>query len=259
MSVIDIKINKQIPLHGKGDSLESRLRKVSLRGFEHVKIYKDAAFTLKRLTPAAIRSQLFVSQPHVFRDPTLHKVDQLARLFKQQGVDIFHLSRAYDYTARDEAGELTQWTMLPPIIERFRIPKHARGGFDYARLVGPELTRAMTQNGWQLDPALATMDYHNQTDMFSLVNDGSHRVHAGLERGNGITVLEVTGITPGFPFYSAPQHYSLVQVFPTRDEAEDLRVHIVTAPGQKQLYRLFPSGGIMSGAVRPAREGEVFV
>lgn len=253
-----IKIIKKIPFFGDGDTLETRLKQVTLRGFPKVTIYKDASFAIKKMSPPEVERDLYTPQPHVYRDH-LNRVAKTAELFANEGINIYYLENAYDYIARDDSGTETTWTMLPPVIETFRIPQHKNGGFDYVSLVGTELANVLQQNNWHLEPATRTTPYHNQTDVFNLINDGSHRVHAGVETGDGITILQITNITPGFPYYAVPQHYSHVKVFPKKDDSTDLKVHVVTSPGHKQLFRVFPSGGILSGDVRPPRISEVFV
>jgi len=42
--VVAIKILKEIPLDGEGDTLYNRLRKVKLRGFPEVSIYETSQF-----------------------------------------------------------------------------------------------------------------------------------------------------------------------------------------------------------------------
>ena len=86
--------------------------------------------------------------------------------------------------------------------------------------------------------------------MYNLINDGSHRIHYGFEN-NGIIILRASNMTPGFPYYAAPQPYSRVKVVPKRDQAAtETKIHVVEEPSHKNLYRLFPSGGIKSGDVR---------
>jgi hypothetical protein len=255
-AVNKIAIIKEVPFFGAGDTLETRLRKVTLRGFPGVVIYKDASFALKNLLPQEIPKRLYTPQPHVHQS-YIDRINNLADLFSKEGIDIFQLKNAYDYRAHTPTGEVTEWTMLPPIVESFRITQHASGGFEYEALVGDDLRASLKTNGWGLNPAVQTADYHNKTDVFNLINDGSHRIHGALQKGKSVNIIQIAGMTPGFPYYAIPQHYSLVQVFPEEAESKDLKVHVVTSPGHKQLYRLFPSGGILSGSVRPARVGEV--
>ena len=251
-----IRITQKIPLFGKGNTLESRLRQVKLRGFPEVAIYKNADFTLRPLRAAEVPQVLATPQPHIHQT-YLDRIAALANPFAKEGVDIFHLDHAYDYLATDESGEHTQWTMIPPIVEHFSIPAHPAGGYDYRPLLGPDLQTEMAAHGWAIEPRTTTIP--RVATEVRLMNDGSHRVHAGLLSGKGITVVEVQGMTPGYPYYAAPQPYASVRVFPEEATSEDLKIHVLTSPGHKQLYRLFPSGGILTGVVRPAREGEVFV
>ena len=66
-----------------------------------------------------------------------------------------------------------------------------------------------------------------------------------------MTLLVVSGMTPGFPYYAVPQEYSVVRVHDKRDDdAIETKIHVLDSPGHKLLYRLFPSGGIKSGDVR---------
>jgi hypothetical protein len=256
-SISKIEIVKKIKLFGKGDTLESRLRNVSLRGFEDVKIYQLADIHSVDLTPQGVQETLYTPQPHLHRE-YLTRVMELAKLFESKDIDIFHLDYAYDYIAYSPLGEPTEWTMLPPIVEKVSIPQHALGGFDYEATLAPELKQSLKTNGWQVNPATTTMPYPSKTGEFRLINDGSHRIHAGIEAGIGITIIEISSTTEGYPYYAAPQHYSTVQVF-DRENSTDLKVHVIDTPGQKQLYRLFPSGGIMSGSVRPERKDETFI
>src|SRR3989338_4999089 len=96
--VNEIVIEKEIPLFGEGDSLETRLRKVSLRGFPQVNIYHDANFELIHLTSEDVVQKLYTPQPTVYKTH-LEKVNRLAKLFTEKGVDIFNLDKAYDYIA----------------------------------------------------------------------------------------------------------------------------------------------------------------
>lgn len=257
-SISRIEIINEFPIFGKKDSLESRLRAVSLRGFSDVRIYQNATFKLERLDSLDIPKELSTPQPHLHRE-YLDRIGTLAKLFAGHGINIFHLTHAYDYNVFDQVNGVTTWTLLPPVVENMIIPQHPKGGFDYSPLIGDTLALSMQSNNWTIEPATQTMSYPSATGIFRLINDGSHRVHAGLENNQGVTILEISGVTPGFPYYAAPQSYSRVQVFDELEKAEDLKVHVITSPGQKQLYRLFPSGGIMSGGVRPPRGNERYL
>jgi hypothetical protein len=254
-SVVSIRITKAFPFTGQ-DSLEDRLRKVSLRGWPEVSIYKDASFSYPHYDEKGVKAVLSSSQPHAHQT-YLDRIHKLDELFQAEGVDIFNLTKGYDYVAINDAGQATEWTMLPPVVEVFAVPRHAEGGFDYEALVGPELKRALEDNGWSLNEMVRTAVYHQPSGLYHIINDGAHRVEAGLQAGRGITVVEIQNVTPGFPYYAAPQPYESVRVFPDDITSEDLKMHVVNAPAHKQLYRLFPSGGIQSGAIRPPRPGEV--
>ena len=62
-----------------------------------------------------------------------------------------------------------------------------------------------------------------------------------------------------YPYYAAPKRYSEVKLTkePT-PETTAMKVHVVQSPAQKSLYRLFPSGGIKTGEVRPPTTGEIY-
>jgi hypothetical protein len=250
--VVSIEILKEVPFAGAGDTLEARLRKVKLMGFPEVAIYEQAQFESVFMTPGEISDHLLTPQTRVYRDH-LNKVAQLHRLFSAHGINILKLDRAYDFLATASNGEQTEWTMLPPIVERFVLPRTHDDRLDYAPLIGQQLQGALTSKGLGINPAILEMAHPSSSDIIDLVNDGMHRVHYGLENG-GIRVLRVRGMTPGFPYYAVPQSYHDVKVFATRAEAlrlPETKVHIVQDPAHKELYRNFPSGGIMSGTVRP--------
>ena len=257
-SCIKIEITKEIPFAGEEDSLETRLRKVALRGFPHIKIYENAVFEQVFLRPEEIAANLQTPQPPVYKG-SLERVAQLAELFRQKGIDILNLDRAYDFVATSASGQETRWTMIPPIVERFNIPRHASGGFDYAPLIGDELRAFLQKDGLNINPAAQNLPYINESGVYDIINDGSHRVHHGLTNG-GIKVIRITGMKSGFPYYAAPQSFSSVRVvLEANEETTKMKVHIVQEPAQKLLYRLFPSGGIMSGEVRAATKGEKFL
>jgi hypothetical protein len=149
--------------------------------------------------------------------------------------------------------------MLPPAVESFEIPPHPLGGYDYGPLIGNEVRVAITAQGWEINPQV----YHSVSaaadPRYRLIIDGSHRVFAGYQLGRPVSVLEISGMTPGYPYYAIPQPYSSHTIYPSEELAEDKKIHIITAPGHKYLYRDFPSAGIMSGTLRPARPGETIV
>lgn len=256
-SVVAIKITKEIPFFGEGDTLETRLRRVSLRGFPDVRIYEHATFEPRFLTPAQIETELHTPQPNVYSD-NLARIETLAQLFKQFGIDITSLEKAYDFIARSASGVETNWTMIPPIVERWHIPKKDRR-LDYSNLIGEKLSGHLRKENLGMNPILAEVPHTSSTGFFNLINDGSHRVYFG-HLSRGIRIFQVSNITPGFPYYAAPQPYSSVKVVPHADAISTaMKVHIIQDPGQKSLYRLFPSGGIKTGDVRPPTQGEVFI
>ena len=254
--VVAIKITNEIPFFGPGDTLETRLRQVKLRGFP-VRIYHNAKFELDYLTPEQIMDRLHTPQPSVY-GKNLGVVKDLARLFSEKGIDIMNLEKAYDFTARSASGEETEWIMIPPIVERFHIPKHVEGGLDYESLIGEELARSLREQGLWLNPELQIVPHTSESGIFDLINDGTHRIHLGY-MNKGIKILRVEGMTNGYPYYAAPKSYREVRMTlePT-PETTEMKVHIVQSPAQKQLYRLFPSGGIKTGEVRPPTAGEKF-
>jgi hypothetical protein len=252
--VVSIEIIKEVPFEGDRDSLHNRLRNVSLRGFPDVKIYTNAVFESVFLTPEQIEEQLHTPQPAVYQTPNLERIARLARLFKDKGIDICNLTMAYDYTAIHASGQVTEWTILPPIVERFQIPKTKDSKFDYLPLLADSLKASLQQRNLWLNPEALALDNTSDSGFFDLINDGAHRIHYGFEN-KGIRILRISGITPGFPYYAVPQPYKVL-VYKTREESlkeKDPKIHIVQSPGHKDLYRVFPSGGIKSGDVRPIK------
>jgi hypothetical protein len=248
-TVSKIEILKEIPFTGSGDTLTNRLRKVTLRGFANVKIYEDSEFEWVKFSPEDIQNKLYTPQPGVYRD-YLHRIDILNELFKEQDINILNLDRAYDFVAISNSGKETEWTILPPIIERFFIDRTNEGFFDYTPLIGDELKELLSKENLILNPELTKLKHLNDNGIYDLINDGSHRVHYGFENG-GINVLRISGMKRGFPYYAAPQRYDAVQVYNERTRSDiDKKIHILQEPAHKSLYRLFPSGGIKSGDVR---------
>ncbi len=255
MSLERIEITKQIPFFGDGDSLETRLRNVSLRGFPEVRIYEDAQIELVHLTPQDIPKKLHTPQLRVYRDH-LNRIVQIRNLFLREGIDIFDLNAAYDFVATDKTKEGTEWTMIPPVVERFQIPRTKENRLDYNPLIGPELQKKLSERKLGLNPEVLQLEHTgNENNYFDLINDGSHRIHAGFEN-EGIKIIRLSCMAPGFPYYAAPQKYQTT-VFQTRDERlkePETKIHVVDTPGHKDLYRVFPSGGIMTGNVRPDKK-----
>lgn len=250
--ILSIEITKEIPIFGnKGDTLQNRLRNVVLRGFPDVKIYENASFEAFFLAPLDIEMNLHTSQTGVYKSPNLERIQKLAQLFLEKEIDILNLKKAYDYTATHESGEETEWTMLLPIVERFYIPANSEGNLDYSSLIGNKLSVALKQKNLGLNQEVSKMPKTSAHNYYNLINDGSHRVHHGF-LNSGVRILRITNMTPGFPYYAAPQKYA-VKLFETREEAlkeSETKIHIIQSPGHKDLYRVFPSGGIKSGNVR---------
>ncbi len=246
---VKIEILKTIPFFGEGDSLETRLRNVSLRGFPDVKIYENASFKYEFLNSSQIFDKIHTPQPSIYMTH-LKKIDSLNKLFLEKGINILNLDKVYDYVAFDSQGNQTEWTILPPIIETFEIPKNSKGQMDYSSLIGSKLLESLKEKELGFNQEVLDLPYPNSGEPLDLINDGSHRVHYGFEK-NGVKILKVTGMTPGFPYYAAPQKYNKIKVHKIRDDSTiETKIHVVDAPGHKDLYRLFPSGGIMSGSVR---------
>ena len=252
-----VNILKEIPFFGEdGDSLQSRLRKVTLRGFPEVRIYQGARFSTVFLTPDKIERSLHTPQPNVYQN-ILDRIGNLSRLFSAKGIDILNLEKAYDFESTDGSGNVSYWTMIPPIVERFHIPSKENGGLDYSSLVSPGLMSTLSLDGLGLNPELSNFRYNNDNGWYDLINDGSHRIHYGF-LNRGVRILRVEGMAEGFPYYAVPQPYSAVKVFEKETgDMKETKVHIVESPGHKKLYRVFPSGGILSGGVRPPRDGEI--
>lgn len=244
-----IEIVNGIPFFGKGDTLENRLRNVRLRGFPDVRIYENADFEVKRLSSEEIPLFLQTPQLNVY-ETHLSKIDLLCKLFQNKGIDILHLNKAYDFLATSESNEITEWTMAPPVVERFFISNNV-GNVDYGKLIGKELMKKLNERKLGINPQIFQMKHPTKSGWVNEINDGSHRIHHGFELGKGVTILLAKDITSGFPYYAVPQEYSLVNKLEKEDSyASETKIHIIDAPGHKDLYRLFPSGGIKSGAVR---------
>lgn len=252
---IAIEILKEIPFFGEGDTIESRLRRVTLRGFPHIRIYKNAQIREVFLTPEQIKTQLHTPQPSVYQTH-LNKVAILHSLFKREGIDLLKLERGYDFIATSESGKQTNWTLIPPTVERFTIPPTKENKLNYEAILAEELKQSLKQKRlWLHQPAIEAV-HTSPTHSYNLINDGSHRIHYGFEN-QGVKVFIITSMTPGYPYYAIPQPYTSVVIHPSRDQsAIDTKIHVIQDPGHKELYRLFPSGGIMSGDVRPLKAKE---
>ena len=238
--------------------LDSRLRNVGLRGFPHIKIYEDADITLRSFSPQEVREKLFTPQPSVYK-PILERISQIENLFSKKGIDIFSLESGIDYIAFDENREETEWTLIPPVVEVLPIRFMRKGGLDYSSLVGFELLSLMEEKGYQLNPEVIELyypeyeEFRGTTVKVPEICDGSHRIEFGLRRKKQ-NILLIDAPKPGFPYYAAPKPYSCIHEEPERDEDKSDKTHVLISPGHKTLYRLFPSGGINSGTVRPTKE-----
>jgi len=247
---VSIEITKEIPFFGEGDSLTNRLRKILLRGFPNVKIYEKSEFEPISLTRKQVLENLQIPQPNIYKDK-LNRMGILYKLFMEHGINIFNLEKAYDFISTSKSGEKKQWTMIPPIVEQFRMPKNYNGTFNYGYLMGKELKNTIQNKGYSINPEIHEIHYSKKDDLFNEINDGSHRIHYAIENGFNIKVIIVKKITFGFPYYAIPIEYSNVKVMEKRNEfAKETKIHIIDPPGHKELYRLFPSGNIMTGEVR---------
>lgn len=236
--------------------LEERMRNVKLKGFPDVRIYEDAKISIKPFSPQDVISNLFTPQPSIYRKGFLDRVEEMAAIFTGQGIDIFRLNGGVDYVATDEKGEQTRWTLIPPVVEV--IPVSFDGeGLDYTGFVGSSVRQKMEEQKHALNPELRKLnfkEYRVGTSNLPIICDGSHRIHAGVERGIEQNLLVVNSPKLGFPYYAAPKPYCEVHVIPERPEGGGGdKTHVLTEPGHKLLYRLFPSGGILSGTVRPGK------
>lgn len=235
--------------------LQNRLRKVQLRGFPEVRIYQDADITVRSFSPEQVQTELFTPQPSVYQ-PNLKRVEAIANLFLGGGINIFNLTGGVDYIATDPDGEDTGWTMIPSVVEVVPIEHHPGRGLDYAHFIGSDLRRLMHDNDYRQNPQLKQLnypEYHGKTKVPEIC-DGSHRIEVAKRQEKPQNILVIENMTLGFPYYAAPKPYSKVHEEPERIEEKLDKTHVLTSPGHKQLYRLFPSGGINSGVLRPRKE-----
>ena len=234
-----------------------RLRNVQLRGFPDVKIYNGADINIRPLSSKQIAKTIFTPQLSVYR-PELEKVEMVDRLFLEEGVNIFGLEGGFDYVATDEKGEETEWTIIPPVVEVLPFRFDSQGRIDYSGFIGNELRKRMQEKGYEENPELQNLIYPNfprglKVDIPEIC-DGSHRIEVARRKSLEQAVLFINVAVTGFPYYAAPQPYNKVHEEPERVEEKIDKVHVLTSPGHKVLYRLFPSGGINSGNVRPLKQ-----
>lgn len=250
---------QQIEIQKRFDfkELEERLRKVHLRGFEHIKIYEKSDISLVSMAPEEIIQRVFTPQPSVYNQE-LKKVSKLAELFQQQGIDIFTLDGGIDYIAIDERGEQTEWTLTPPVIESMVLPHYPGMGLDYSLRISPELRRMMNDQGHRQNPEIKQLNFpeysKNSNQTILQICDGSHRIESGIRTGKAQNLIVISNTAFGFPYYAAPKPYHLVHEEQERIEEKSDKTHILTNPAHKLLYRLFPSGGIKSGTIRPTKQ-----
>ena len=249
MSLEKIEIIKEISFN----DLCARLQEVRLRGFPDVKIYEKARVTIKKVSPEDVIQKVFTPQPTVYQDH-LDRIDLMRRLFRDQGIDIYNLNGGYDYVATDSEGNETEWTIIPPVVEIIPI-NPCRPGLDYSEFLGEELKRLMREQGHNLNPELNSLsfpEYPISRTFIPQVCDGSHRIHSAIINNSHQNILLIENVTEGFPYYAVPQPYSVVRVIPTRDETDKIseKIHVLTDPAHKLLYRVFSTGGLKTGDVR---------
>jgi hypothetical protein len=240
------------------NELQGRLRNVSLRGFPDVKIYGPADISVRTFFPGEILRDIFTPQPTVYT-PELEKIGELAQTFASKGINISTLRGGVDYLAEDDKGNVTEWTIIPPVIEMAPLFFQPGRGLDFQPFIGSELRRLMHDNDYRQNPELKTLNYEEYLALTEDSNtvpeicDGSHRIEFARKNGLEQTLLFIDGVTPGFPYYAVPKPYRDVHEEPLRDEDKLDKTHILTSPGHKQLYRIFPTGGINTGNLRPSK------
>ncbi len=253
MAIKKIEVIREFPF----SELSRRLKTVGLRGFPDVKPYRSAKISINSLSPEQVEKKLFTPQPSVYL-PQLQNVSNISRLFTEQGTNIFQLNGScsgIDYVATDENGKQTEWTIIPPVVEVLPFEFNRNGRLDYHDLIGEELKARMNEKGYKLNQEVRDLnpdvyDRFRGGGMLSEICDGSHRIEVGKRFGLEQNILVIQDVVAGFPYYAAPQPYSAVHEEPVRDVDKLDKVHILTEPGHKLLYRLFPSGGIKSGDIR---------
>jgi hypothetical protein len=244
-----IKLEKKVRI----DELDRRLRGVRLKGFPEIRAYEDADISIKAASPDYIKNNLFTPQPTIYAD-LLERIEKIIELFFGEGIDVLRLEEGYDYVAFDEKGEATNWTIIPPVVEFVPI-KFNEGRLDYSESFRDDLMKKINELGHGLNPKLKELEFEEYRRFFGvqsipLICDGSHRIHVAFEKGMEQNLLFINGPKVGVPYYAAPKPYSAVHVIPTRDDSKSEKTHILTEPGHKLLYRLFPSGGLHTGDVR---------
>lgn len=233
--------------------LARRIRAVELKGIRHpdgspICVYRDATITVRQLSADEVLSRLYTPQPKVYRERLDFFAELRDALMAAGAADPLDLrDGGYDFVSMVEGddGEISEtlWTMIPPVLEILRYPVTV----DYAAL------GAGTLGGFQFLPEVGE---RRVEAILPMICDGDHRVWFAVRSGNPVTVLEIDGILPGYPYYALPQRYHKVELA-TRADGElpenvtHDKIHILVKEDEKKLYRLFPTGGIYSGDVRP--------
>ncbi len=236
----------------------SRLRKISLRGFPNIKIYERADIKIKALNPGQIRSEIFTPQPSVYLTE-LNKVSQVYEMFLKKGIDIFQLDGGVDYLSYENK-ETKEWTITPSVVEILPIKFGLEKGLDYSESIGDKLKTVMREKEYVINQEVEKLDFpeyrrfRGETVKIPEICDGSHRIESAIRKGLEQNLLFIDSPVKGFPYYATPKPYNCIHEEPERIEEKIDKTHVLTSPGHKVLYRLFPSGGINSGNVRPLKE-----
>lgn len=229
------------------DQLFDKLKKVQLKGWPEILPYSESTFEVKTLQPNEVKNLLYTPQPKVYLE-RLDRLSELDESFKNQGMDSFtSLTQCYDFTATspNDLGETEEadWTLIPPIIEALKYPT----SIDY-----PSFTSGILPSNVEFLPDLP--DKKVETT-YPLICDGDHRIYFAVKNNLPITVLLISNIKKGYPYYALPQKYWKKELATRADgelpeNAQFDKIHILPKADEKKLYRLFPSAGIQSGGVR---------
>ncbi len=253
MEITQINIIRRREIFGSEGSIEDALRQVPLRGYPQVQVYSQS--NIKLQTVESIGSELATSQPYVFAD-ILKRLNRVRTLFEQEGVDIFNLDCAYDYVASYDGGGEKQWTMMPPVVERISIGEKV-GRLDYTNQLDERINDHMRSTASSINPRaleakhFAPVNGTPHKRIYSLVADGSHRVHLAFLSSLGINVIEISdGWINAFPYQAIPQPYN-IEVVPTYADKPDTKVRIFGLDEVNYaIFREFQEAGIHSGSSR---------
>ncbi len=240
----EIRIRKILSL----DELCDKLRKVQLKGFPEICVYSNAKFEIKKFNKEEFIKNIHTPQPTVYKN-ILDRVNDMEKLFSRQGVDIFSLNGAIEYSAIDDQGE-SIWTLLPPLVEAQKVNLTDNGSITYKGIIGSELLDLIKKKDFKINEYFYGSNNPLSDIKMNVICDGSHRIEQAFRSGRDINILLISNIKQGFPYYAVPQHYSKLQVIPNRKEDPGTKLHIIEDPGHKALYRLFPTGGLYTGGVR---------